>query len=87
MSPLLLQLAPYGLKALKLLLTIPKLRTKLAADIAVEGGDVSADVVNALGGNADAIKLLSDQIDEALAENARIQGRLAERVRRDGEQP
>lgn len=87
MSPLLLQLAPYGLKALKLLLNIPTMRAKLAADIAAEGQDVSTDVINALGGNADAIQLLSDQIDEALAENARIQDRLEDRVRREGGQP
>jgi hypothetical protein len=86
-SPLLLQLLPYGLRALKLLLATPKMRAKLAADIAAEGRDVSPDVVNVLAGNPDAIRLLDAQIDEALSENAQIQARLRARVAREGGQP
>lgn len=73
MNPLLVSL---GLKALKFLLAAPKLRTSFATVVASEGKDVSPEVVNALSGNADAIKLVSDQIDEALAFNKGSVGRL-----------
>jgi hypothetical protein len=77
-------LVALGLKALKFLLAAPKLRTSFSAVVAAEGRDVSPDVVNALSGNADAIKLLSDQIDEALAYNKGSVGRLEVLARREG---
>lgn len=81
MNPLLVSL---GLKALKFLLSAPKLRTSFSTTLAAEGRDVSPDVVSALSGDPAAIKLLADQIDEALTTNAGIRARLEAQVRREG---
>jgi hypothetical protein len=80
-NPLLITL---GLKALKFLLAAPKLRTSFSAVVAAEGRDVSPEVVNALSGNAEAIRLLDQQIDEALAFNRASVARLEQLARREG---
>jgi hypothetical protein len=81
MNPLLITL---GLRLLKAALAAPKLRKLLTDTIAAEKLDVGPDVVAALSGDAAAIKLLSDQIDEAQSENARIVARLEALVRAEG---
>lgn len=81
MNPLLVTL---GLKALKFLLAAPKLRTSFATVVAAEGKDVSPEVVSALSGDAEAIHLLDQQIDEAIATNKGIVSRLESQVRREG---
>jgi hypothetical protein len=80
-------LVPLALRALKLLIAIPKMRSALATTVAAEGMDVGPEVVNALSGDAQAIKLFSDQIDEARAENLRIQQRLEAQVRAERREP
>lgn len=81
MNPLLITL---GLRLLKAALSAPKLRKSLTDTIAAEKLDVGPEVVAALSGDAAAIKLLSDQIDEAQSENARIVARLEALVRAEG---
>lgn len=81
MNPLLIAL---GARALKFILSAPKLRAGFSTTLASEKHDVSPEVVAALSGDAAAIKLLSDQIDEAQAENARIVARLEAQVRAAG---
>jgi hypothetical protein len=80
-------IVPLALRALKLLIAIPKMRAALATTVATEGMDVGPEVVNALSGDAEAIRLFSDQIDEARAENQRIQARLEALVRAERREP
>lgn len=81
MNPILIAL---GARALKFILSAPKLRAGFSTTLAAERHDVSPEVVAALSGDAQAIKLLSDQIDEAQAENARIVSRLEAQTRAEG---
>ncbi|MGE0363069.1 MAG: hypothetical protein AB7R67_20315 [Vicinamibacterales bacterium] len=81
MNPVLVTL---GLRALKFLIAVPALRPQFAATLEREGADVGATVVNALKGNAEAIKLVADELDEALAANKGIQTRLEQRARQEG---
>jgi hypothetical protein len=81
MNPLLVTL---GLRLLKAALAAPKLRKSLTDTIAAEKLDVGPEVVAALSGDAAAIKLLSDQIDEADAYNKALVARLEAQVRAAG---
>lgn len=80
MNPLLITL---GLRAFKLVLGIPDLRAKLNETVNREAPDVSPQVIDALSGNADAIKLLSDELDEAIETNKGIVARLERRAERE----
>jgi len=77
-------LVTIGLKLFKATLSSVKLRKSLTDTIATEKLDVSPEVVAALSGDADAIRLLSDQLDEAIATNKSIVSRLEAQVQRDG---
>ena len=75
-------IAKYGPKAIRFVLSLPKLRADFAASLAKDGQDIEPEMVAALSGNAEAIKVLGDEIDEAQANNADLIAWLEQEKRR-----